>query len=218
MRLPLLAILLLGACAAAPRSAPEPETPLSGLASAVGADAWKNGVESVRFTWHHLGRNLQRTYEWNRSTGRIRATADGKVETFPASGPGELHPAFVNDSYWFLFEYMIFADGSEKSSLAPAPVPGFPGLGELRAIEVRYAKDEGYTGGDRYVLYLDERDIPVAWAFHKGGADEPTLVTTRGGRIRKAGMLLPTEFAKADGTVVIRIEGIEVEAGGATTR
>lgn len=208
----LLPLLLLAACAA---PAPSAATPLAGVSAAVGADAWKHRVESILFIWHHLGKDLVRTYEWNRSTGRVRATVNGKVETFPAAGPGELHPAFVNDSYWFLFEYMILADGSEKSSLAPAPVPGFPGLGSLRAIDVRYPKDEGYTGGDRYVLYLDAGDVPVAWAFHKGGAAEPTLVSTRGGRVRIAGMLLPTEFAKADGTVVIRIEGIEVGTRGA---
>ena len=214
MRVPALLLLPLCACAA---KTPSAQMPLSGLSEAVGAEAWSRDIESIRFTWHHLGKQLRRTYEWNKSTGLIRATIDGGIETFPAAGPGEGHAAFVNDSYWFLFEYMILADGSSKTSLAPGPVPGFPALGELRAIDVRYPKDEGYTGGDRYVLYLDDRDVPVAWAFHKAGVAEPTLVTTRGGRIRTSGLLLPTEFAKVDGTVVIRIEEIEVVPRGATT-
>jgi len=187
-----LPLLLLAACAS-PRA------------------AWPGDVARIRFTWHHLGKDLVRTYEWNLETGTVEATAGDRTEGFPAAGPGELHPAFVNDSYWFLFEHVSTTDGSHRTELGRRPVPGFPRLGERQAIEVRYDEDEGYTGGDVYVLYLGADGEPAAWAFHKGGADAPTLVTTRGKRIERAGLSLPTEFAKPDGTVVIRIEGIEVE-------
>jgi len=173
-----LPLLLLAGCA----------SNLDAMYDSVGMSAW-DGVERIRFTCHHLGKDVKRTHDWKKSDGRF---------------PGD-DEAFVNDSYWFLFEYLIRDDDSTKRELGRTAVPGFPQLGERRAIEV------DYRGGDRYVLYLGDDGIPVAWAFHKAGAEAPTLVTTRGKRGDFGGLPLPTEFAKADGTVVIRIEDIGIE-------
>ncbi|MEM8886159.1 MAG: hypothetical protein AAGD14_19010 [Planctomycetota bacterium] len=178
---------------------------------AVGRPAWKERVTRIQFTWHHIGKGLKRSYEWDLLADQVTATAGEKTETFPSGGPGELHASFVNDSYWFLFELMAAEDGSLKRTLGPVQADGFRGkLPEMLTVDVRYPENEGYTGGDRYILYLDAQNLPRAWSFHKGGTWEPTLVTTREKHVRAHGVALPTEFRTADGAVFIRIENVRI--------
>ncbi|MHC4937496.1 MAG: hypothetical protein ACYTHK_00830 [Planctomycetota bacterium] len=223
-----LALIALTACRS---ESPEPSAPVSKgvperalrMARAMGLDAWR-GLGRLGFTWKHIPKGLVRSYEWRprESTVEVRVgtTADGQTSRTVTSGPlgadaaeddRKLHRAWINDSYWFLFPLLILDDGSEIKDLGPQPVPGFPGLEGTHALDVRYPAEEGYTGGDRYVLYIGADDLPVAWAFHRKGAAEPTLVCTRGARRRVNGISLPTRFEKADGGLLIEIAGATAE-------
>jgi hypothetical protein len=121
------------------------------------------------------------------------------------------HKAWVNDLYWLILPLLALDDGSESRAISETEVPGFPALGKVRALDIRYDKTEGYTGGDRYVVYIGADDLPVAWAFHKGDAEEPTLVTTRTPRRLVNGISLPVRFDKADGTTFIEISDVTAE-------
>jgi len=225
-----LPLLGLAACDAAnhpqtPARAPAKELPelARRMGRAMGLDAWR-GLERLGFTWKHLPSGRIRSYEWRprKRTVMVRTGTiqEGQVSQEVPSGPlpsdasdseRRLHQAWVNDSYWVLFALLIFDDGSHLADLGEANVPGFSGLGSTRALEVRYPADEGYTGGDRYVLYIGEDDLPVAWAFHRGGSDKPTLVTTRGPRRRANGISFPVRFEKADGTILIAVADVTAE-------
>jgi hypothetical protein len=107
--------------------------------------------------------------------------------------------------------HLVWDAGLSFEDLGEQPVPQLPKLGKRRALAMRYGKQGGYTPGDHYVLYLGEKDLPVAWAFHKAGAKEPSLVTTWEDYVTRGGLTLPTRFKTPDGTTVIRIVDLRVE-------
>jgi hypothetical protein len=190
------------------------------VARAMGLEFWRD-LGRLGFTWKHLPSGRVRSHVWHPQRGsvevRFGTTAEGQTsqtlrltEPVPAEQAGH-HKAWVNDSYWLALPLLMLDDGSEITELGEVEVPGFPKLGKLRALDVRYAGDEGYTGGDRYVLYVGSEDLPVAWAFHRGGAEEPTVVTTRGRRRRANGISLPTLFETAGGQTFIEIEDLTAE-------
>ena len=55
-------------------------------------------------------------------------------------------------------------------------------------------------------------DLPVAWAFHKGGAEKPTVVTTRSPRRLANGISLPVRCEKPDGSALIEFSDVTAEA------
>jgi len=193
------------------------------VADAMGVDAWRK-LGRLSFTWKHLPSGRVRSYEWRPREGdvqvRVGTPEDGQSSAHVSSGalPAgasasdvEMHKAWVNDVYWLALPLMALDDGSEIRAVSEAEVPGFPALGKLRALEYRYPADEGYTGGDRYVVYIGADDLPAAWAFHKDGAKEPTLVTTRAPRRLANGISFPVRFDKADGTTLIEIADLTAE-------
>jgi hypothetical protein len=184
------------------------------VAQAAGADEFEK-LGTLKFTWTHGPSKRQRHFVWNIAEKSVTVTADGSTVTVPIAGPADptnesqrdAHAAFINDSYWLLFEHhLVWDSGVSFEDLGVMPVPQHPTLGERHALRVRYGSKGGYTPGYVYVLYLGEDDLPVAWAFHKGGQAEPSLVTTREGRRNIDGVVLTTRFVRADGTELIAIE------------
>jgi len=217
--------LLLAACRerteapaapAAPAAKPVPEL-WQRVVKAMDVDSWRR-LGRLSFTWKHLPSGRERRYVWRIPERTVEITTKGPdgallketVSTAAASGSNG-HKGFVNDLYWFAFPLVALDDGCTLRDLGEVEVPGLPHLDTLRALEAAYPADEGYTGGDRYVLYIGADDLPVAWAFHRGGAAEPTLVTTREARRRICGVSLPMRFVRADGTAFIEIDDATAE-------
>lgn len=210
-------VALLGIPAAADDSVlpTSSEPPLvTQIAKATGHEAFSR-LSHLRFTWKHVPSGTARSYDWDLKARRVAVTIDGETVEVPSEGPvpedlQRAHSAFVNDNYWALFEHHLVFDTVESiEDLGEQAVPGFDELGHCRALAVQYPGEGGYTPGDRYVLYLGAEGLPVAWAFHKGGAEEPSLVTTREGWIEVGGSKMPTRFRRADGSEFIVIEAVE---------
>ena len=45
-------------------------------------------------------------------------------------------------------------------------------------VVVSYPTEGGYTPGDAYDLFLDKNDRIIQWVYRRGGAKEPTRITT----------------------------------------
>ena len=52
------------------------------------------------------------------------------------------------------------------------------GDGEARCVVVSYPAAGGYTPGDVYDLYLDDRYRLTQWVYRRGGAEKPTRIST----------------------------------------
>jgi len=223
MRIPTRPLLLaFVSIAAACGEAPSAGKQLPELARAIlgerGLDGWRR-LEKLEFTWKHVPSGRVRSYAWSPGERTVtvtmavsedrKATATIPSDELPPDASDldrTMHEAFVNDVYWFAIEFMMLQDGSTLRDLGERPLPG--GFADLpataRALEVNYPPDEGYTGGDRYVLYVKDAEA-IAWAFHRGGAKEPTLITTREQRVDFDGVSLPTRFKTPDGKTFIEI-------------
>lgn len=178
----------------------------------VGVDAWKE-LKRIRFTWTAPARGMSRTYDWNLKTGEVDATIDGETRRISAVGKGlsdpadiEAHKAFINDSYWLLFEFHTKWD-AVKTSDVDGPPEGVP-PGSI-GVSVEYSTG-GYTPGDRYVLWASLNGQVTHWQYFRGGAKEPNFLMTREGWQEHEGARMPTVF-KAAGAVAIEIKDLLVE-------
>lgn len=187
----------------------------SRVAAACGVDAW-SGVQSVAFTWTHHPSGNSRSFVWRPKDHQVSMTFHDEttaldLDAIDTEDQRRAHAAFVNDSYWMLFElHLAWDDGVRFTELGAQPVPGFADLGERPALHVQYTGDGGYTPGDAYVLYLGDDDRPVAWAFHRGGAEEASLVTTREEWNESGSIHFPTRFLTADGAPFISIADVAI--------
>jgi hypothetical protein len=190
------------------------------VSAACGAEAWGK-VANLRFTWKHLLKGADRSYDWNVEAKTVKVTVAKKTLEVPAgmwplgSTPTadalRAHQAWVNDGFWALCALHLSWDQVEGfDDLGKVDVPQLPKLGKLQALRLRYGANGGYTPGDHYVLYLGADDRPVAWAFHKGGSKSPKLVTTWESYKTVGGISFPTRFSLPGGMSVIGIEGIGV--------
>ena len=84
---------------------------------------------------------------------------------------------FINDNYWLLFPIRSAWDTQAKmEDIGPNELP--IGNGSARCVVVTYPSEGGYTPGDAYDLFLDERYRITQWIYRRGGANEPTRVAT----------------------------------------
>ncbi len=196
--------------------AEDARSPAAAVAAASApSDGWRS-VREVKFTWKHVPSGRERTHEWDRVRDTVTVTTDGVSRTVSASGRDletqediDAHRAFVNDSYWLLFEQFIATDrGVAVSAGAPSKVPGLPSGPTLDTVVVQYQGDGGYTPGDRYVLYLDPKSgRPAWWAYHPGGQAEPKVVTSRQGwgSTTSTGVAVPLVFKRPNDETFVAI-------------
>ena len=50
-------------------------------------------------------------------------------------------------------------------------------MGEHRGFRVKYPKGVGYTPGDVYDVYYDDKFMVTMWAYFPGGAETPKMAT-----------------------------------------
>ncbi len=188
-------------------------TQATAIQKAHGTANWSE-VERVKFTFTHAPSGTSRTHDWNRKTGKVKVTMGEKVVTVPAR-PGALegdelaaHKAFINDSYWLLFEHFMFRDDVEREYRNDVDVPGMEVNAD--AVKVTYPSNGGYTPGDAYVVYMEDYEA-FAWAYHPGGSEKPRLVTSRAEWKDFGGLRVPTVFDTPDGKRFITLSDVVVE-------
>jgi len=169
-------------------------------------------LETIKFSWTVVPRDVTRSYDWDVRAGLVTVKIGEDSIRIPVNGVGlsgerevDAHKAFINDSYWLLFEQFIFRDKVAMTS-DTGPVPGTDMV--TRRLRVAYASG-GYTPGDAYRLYVGEDGKVFGWEYFPGGGTEPRFFMTRQGHITQSGVTVPTEF-RQNGEVFIRLEGVDL--------
>jgi len=188
---------------------------LEKIAKAYGLDSWDQ-IEAIRYTfnfqWGAL--NVSRSWEWEPKTGKVSYDGkdkDGKpvkatylrseLSSQPDSVKHEVDPAFINDNYTLLFPLKAYWDSSATvidQGMYNLPV----GSGSAELVAVKYpAESGGYTPGDIWELYIGKDNRAEYLAFHRGGAQKPSLFFATWAGHKKAGpLLISTEHrGMADG-------------------
>lgn len=114
---------------------------------------------------------------------------------------------FINDKYWLLFPFQLVWDTGYTFTITEnveAPIS----KQEITKLTVVYSKEEGYTPGDAYDLYINEELEIIEWSFRKGNQEEPSLTTTWDEYKFIEGLKLATNHVTADGGFRIWFTGI----------
>ncbi|MGY6560228.1 MAG: hypothetical protein ACXIT9_13195 [Nitritalea sp.] len=203
-----LMVLALGACQTAAKEQSLPEK----VAEAYGFSALE-GLKQVQYTWNVQAgeRRISRTWTWNMAEQRVTyADADTTFQYALTETPlPEIDAAFVNDKYWALFPFQLMWDSGytyEVEENAESPISG----AVATKLIIRYNDSDGYTPGDAYDLYLDERFMIREWVFRKGNGAEGRAFTWEQEE-QHAGITLSTMHRNAAGERFIWLTDIEVE-------
>jgi hypothetical protein len=161
------------------------------IADAYGLSSWSQ-VEQIRYTFNvDAGvRKVARTWTWDTKNDKVTyegpdsAGKPTKVTYSRASMPPDavkdVDPNFINDQYWLLFPFHLVWDKDvtvEDKGMTADPTGKTKG--KVRKVTVTYPKTGGgYTPGDMYDLFIGADNRLVAWNFHRGGVEKPTLTVT----------------------------------------
>jgi len=201
------------------------------IANAYGLASWSK-VEQIRYSFNFDAgpKKAVRTWTWETKTDKV--TFEGtdsagkpvKVSYARASMPADVvkdvDPNFINDQYWLLFPFHLVWDKDvtvEDKGMTADPMGKTKG--KVRKVTVTYPKTGGgYTPGDMYDLFVGADNRIVAWNFHRGGAEKPTLTVTWA-EYKMAGPILIAEDHRGTYTgkpIHISFTGVAVKLAGAS--
>ncbi len=221
----LLAVTALAAvagCAALRRAG----SPFNAVAAAHGAGGFDR-VEALRYTFNvKIGDTVaSRRWEWEPRTDRVTfhgSPAQGGVVAYEraalAGGAPEalkkVDAWFINDNYWLLFPLRVHWDAGAAVAADDRPAEMPLGGGRGRRLVVRFPPDGGYTPGDVYELFTDEAGRIRQWIYRKGGAAQPTRVTTWEAYSRYGPLLIALERRGADESFRVWFTEVAVKLAG----
>ncbi len=190
------------------------------LGAAYGAPAFDR-IEALRYTFNVQlkDRTVVRSWVWEPATDRVVLQAEDGGADYQRGEVGaseELRTVdarFVNDNYWFLFPLHVYWDiGATVEDTGETNLPIGPGVG--RRIVVSYPRGVGYTPGDVYELFLARDDHIREWIYRKGGAAEPTRITTWEDYRRLGPLTVSLTHRSADGSFRLWFTDVGVKLKG----
>lgn len=185
------------------------------LLKAHGLDAFDR-IEEIRFTFvvERATGNTERRWEWRPATGDVTLTdAAASPPTMISYNRNAMDGApeavatadrrFINDSFWLMWPlHASWADDAQLSR------------NEDGAVVLAYPPDGGgYTPGDKYVVTVDDAGLATGWAFHRRGAEEPSLVCSFESYVTAGPLTLATDH-KNDSGFRLRFTDICVKMKG----
>ena len=158
------------------------------VAQAYGIQSF-NQVELIRYTFNVQkdDKSASRIWIWQPKTDQVTFKAGPDAEPIiynrnelTSASPDKLQKIdswFINDNYWLLFPIRTAWDKQAKvEDIGPRNLP--MGSGNARCLVVTYPSAGGYTPGDAYDLFLDEKYRITQWVYRRGNAKDPTRITT----------------------------------------
>ncbi len=187
------------------------------IAIANGIDNFKK-VQMLEFIFNvqrDTAKTSSRHWQWFPKINEVVFITDSNTTRFKRNDTTtqelkKLNARFTNDEYWLLYPYHLSWDkGFEliDSGMKMAPISGK----SLQKITTKYNDKDGFTPGDMYDVYIDENKRVQEWAFHKGGSEEPSLITTWENYKDFNGLQLSQEHKSKDGKFRLWFTGIQIK-------
>ncbi len=187
------------------------------IAEANGVDNFKN-VQMLEFIF-----NVQkdttaastRHWQWFPKTNEVVFITDSSRIKFKRYDTAtqdlkKLNARFTNDEYWLLYPFHLDWDNGFElldSNIKVAPISGK----NLHKITTKYNNNDGFSPGDMYDVFLDSSQHIQEWMYHKGGAAEPTIITTWENYKDFNGLQIAQEHKSKDGKFHVWFTGIQVK-------
>ncbi len=147
-----------------------------------GLENWSS-INQVDFTFNvdKDGSHFERSWTWNPKTDDVKLTSGKDIITYNRKSMDSValkaDRSFINDKFWLLAPYQIVWDeGTTISESIKETAP--MSKTELNKITVLYSNEGGYTPGDAYDFYFDDRHEVKEWVFRKGNSKEPSMITS----------------------------------------
>ncbi len=187
------------------------------IAEANGIDSFKN-VQMLEFTFNaqkDTGAASSRHWRWFPKSNEVVFITDSNITRFKRYDTStqdlkKLNARFTNDEYWLLYPFHLAWDNGFEltdSSMKAAPISGK----NLRKITTKYNNKDGFTPGDMYDVYVDEKNRIQEWAYHSGGSAGPSLVTTWENYKDIKGLQIAQDHKSKDGKFHLWFTGIQVK-------
>ncbi len=185
------------------------------IAYAHGLKNW-NEVSQIDFTFNvdNNGNHFERSWRWNPKTDDVKLTTGKEVITYNRksidSTSIKADQSFINDKFWLLAPYqMVWDEGTiiSKSTKEIAPMSKT----ELNKITVLYANEGGYTPGDAYDFYFDNKHEIKEWIFRKGNTTKPTMITSFENYGDFNGLKIAKDHIKSEGNWKLYFTNITVK-------
>ena len=186
------------------------------IARAYGIDNF-NKLERLQYTFNvsrHVTLLVARTWLWNKETGDITLINNQDTVTYRQTNITDdlknVDHRFINDKYWLLFPFQLIWDSNmtyTNMGTQKAPISGK----QLTKLTVQYGDDGGYTPGDAYDLYLDEKWIIQEWEFRKTNKEAPGSAITWEGYAEFSGIKVATEHNNKDSGLRIYFTDVKFE-------
>lgn len=163
----------------------EPETiltPAEKIAHAYGFENWDK-VKEIAFTFNvdKDSTHFERSWIWQPQANLVTQISNNDTiqynRTKLDSTTTNTDKAFINDKYWLLAPFnLVWDEGTSISN----PIEEMSPISKksLNKITLTYSTEGGYTPGDAYDLYYNNNYIIEEWAYRKGNAKVPTIITT----------------------------------------
>jgi hypothetical protein len=175
-------------------------------------------VEMLEFTFNtqrDTSKAKARHWQWFPSSNEVISITDSSSRRFKRTDTStaelkKLNAQFTNDEYWLLFPFHLQWDKDyvlTDSSLKPGPVSGK----NLRKVTVKYTGNAGFTPGDTYHFFFDEKFKLQEMSFHHADEQEPSLFMTFEDYKNINGLEIAQEHKSKDGKFRLWFTGIAVK-------
>lgn len=147
-----------------------------------GFEKW-NAVEEINFTFNvdRPNSHSERSWSWKPKTNDVTMmTANDTISYNRAkidSTNMKVDAAFINDKYWLLAPFNLVWDKG-TSFIEKENQISLISKDTLNLLTITYGNEGGYTPGDAYDFYFDDKFIIKEWVFRKGNDSIPTMTTT----------------------------------------
>ena len=173
-------------------------------------------MKSFQFTFggHDTIPNSGRTWVWNPKTNDIAVMRNGESFNYNRNDMDSVaikwDRAFINDKFWALIPFQLIWDKSATISepeVKTSPV----NQQELNKITITYSSEGGYTPGDAYDIFFDDKYIIKEWNYRRGNQLEPSLSNTFEKYQDFNGLYIAQEHTRTKDNWNLRIRNIKVK-------
>ncbi|MEE4355951.1 MAG: hypothetical protein V2I97_05730 [Desulfococcaceae bacterium] len=181
-------------------------------------------VTAIRYTFNvFIGdKHLQRKWIWEPEKDMVTYKGNPEEKTgdivYERKGNRDFDKKidswFINDRYWLLFPFHLIWDNAEIISEDEYPLPILSGYG--KRLTVKYPQGNANAPGDIYEIYYGPDFLLQQWVYRKGGADNPTRITTWEEHAKVGPIRIALSHKNADGSFRLWFSDVAVRLKGGT--
>ncbi len=175
-----------------------------------------NNVEQMNFTFNAQkgDKNISNSWIWYPKTNKVSFKNNNKNDdwiTYNRNNMNEeikeIDSHFINDSYWPLFPFHLVWDSDVVIDVEHINQNISPDSEAIKKVIVKYGPDKGYTPGDVYELFVNDKYLIENWVYKRNGSEKPGVVTTWGKYKEFGPFLNATDFI---GSYMLGVKDVEL--------